>query len=151
MKNTCRLIATLLVAVVIGSCSHGGSTAADPAPGPAQAPTVTVKVYSGKPNPHWTLTPEEAKKIVGAIDVLDPIGKSVPKSGGLGFTGYTIAGLTIERGQAATIEVSADQVGVTFAAGKTEVLADTGGVLNLLTGMAADHLKADDLAAITAG
>jgi hypothetical protein len=65
-------------------------------PGPTGSPTadgpvvVTLGIYSGRPDPAWTLSVYEAAAVDGMLAGL-PDGTGTPPSGGLGYHGFTIA------------------------------------------------------------
>ena len=51
---------------------------------------VSLGIYSGRPDPSWTLTAEEAEGLVNLLASL-PEGTGAPPVGGLGYHGFTIA------------------------------------------------------------
>ena len=70
-----------------------GSAAASPDPtpaGPGDEMRVTLGIYSGRPDPTWTLTGAEAAAVERAIEAL-PQTPGVPPEGGLGYHGFTVA------------------------------------------------------------
>ena len=50
------------------------------------AATVEADLYSGRPNPAWSLTPEEVSRLVGRIEELAPTDAAEPP-GRLGYRG----------------------------------------------------------------
>jgi photosystem II stability/assembly factor-like uncharacterized protein len=60
-----------------GSVSPGGTI------------VVTLGIYSGRPDPAWTLTVEQAAAVDGMLAAL-PDGTGTPPVGGLGYHGFTI-------------------------------------------------------------
>lgn len=52
----------------------------------AEAATVEVDLYSGRPNPAWSLTPEETARLVERIDGMAPADEAEPP-GRLGYRG----------------------------------------------------------------
>ncbi len=51
--------------------------------------TVTLAVFSGRPDPSWSLTPEQGQELIARIDAL-PEGEPVAGSEGLGYRGYRV-------------------------------------------------------------
>jgi hypothetical protein len=51
--------------------------------------TVTLGIFSGRPDPEWTLTREQAANLATALAAL-PVGTGAPAVGGLGYRGFTI-------------------------------------------------------------
>ncbi len=67
-----------------------GPTQAGPTPaGPADAVRVTLGLYSGRPDPTWTLSASEAAAVERAIEALPEAG-GTPPEGGLGYHGFTV-------------------------------------------------------------
>jgi len=52
---------------------------------------VTVLVYSGRPNPSWTLAPAEAERMGVAISQLKPLGGACTAPATLGYSGVEAA------------------------------------------------------------
>jgi hypothetical protein len=50
---------------------------------------VTLDIFSGRPNPSWTLNPAEAKELVQRLVGLPPA-RQPPPSVGLGYRGFLI-------------------------------------------------------------
>lgn len=50
---------------------------------------VVLGLYSGVPDPAWTLTPEQANELAAALAALTRVNESAP-AGGLGYHGFTI-------------------------------------------------------------
>jgi hypothetical protein len=67
---------------------------ASPSPARSVAPAgpvvVTLGIYSGRPDPTWTLTVDEAAAVDAALAAL-PDGTGTPPVGGLGYHGFSIA------------------------------------------------------------
>lgn len=59
-------------------------------PGPVDEVRVTLGIYSGRPDPSWTLTGAEAATLQRAIEALAEVAGSPPE-GGLGYHGFTVA------------------------------------------------------------
>ena len=57
--------------------------------------TVELDIFSGSPNPSWTLTPDESKKLMNLLDSLPEVPKKEPDDG-LGYRGF-ILNLTSEK------------------------------------------------------
>jgi len=49
-----------------------------------------LDVFSGRPNPSWELTPQDAKELARRLTGLAPANRT-PSAGGLGFRGFTVA------------------------------------------------------------
>jgi len=78
----------LAAAALITTSSCGGadlSKRKEEKPSP-DAGTVEVDLYSGRPNPAWSLTPEEVAQLVERVDGLAPADEVEPP-GRLGFRG----------------------------------------------------------------
>lgn len=58
-------------------------------PGPVDEVRVTLGIYSGRPDPTWTLTGAEAAAVERAIEALAEAAGS-PPDGGLGYHGFTV-------------------------------------------------------------
>jgi hypothetical protein len=100
-----HLVAVPLVATVV-ACAllHAGCATPvptqSPSPGPSAGPAVTLPagdgvavslgIYSGRPDPSWTLSGVQATELRRLIDEL-PSGAGEPAAGGLGYHGFTIA------------------------------------------------------------
>ncbi len=57
--------------------------------GPAGSVSVGLGLYSGRPDPEWTLTSEQAAALMRALAML-PRSTGAPPVGGLGYHGFTI-------------------------------------------------------------
>jgi len=80
-----------------GAAACGSRTSPNPAssgPTGGVAPgghvVVTLGIYSGRPDPAWTLTADEAASVDGVLAAL-PDGTGTPPVGGLGYHGFTIS------------------------------------------------------------
>ena len=71
--------------------SPASSLAATTAPSvaPATEMTVSLGIYSGRPDPSWDLTDAQAAQVESAIEAL-PVTTGTPPQGGLGYHGFTI-------------------------------------------------------------
>ena len=57
--------------------------------GAAEQVRVTLGIYSGRPDPEWTLTPEQVAVLDAEMAML-PGASGTPPSGGLGYHGFTV-------------------------------------------------------------
>jgi hypothetical protein len=87
----------LLVALALAACGAGGTatarpsaTGSPPAGGPTGPVRVTLGIYSGRPDPSWTLAEDEAATLETLLAAL-PTAVGLPPTGGLGYHGFTIA------------------------------------------------------------
>lgn len=72
-----------------GSSTPMLSTGSSRSLGPTGSATVVLGLYSGRPDPEWTLTTEQAATFEQAVAALaDSTG--TPPTGGLGYHGFTI-------------------------------------------------------------
>lgn len=80
----------LMAAVVLlSACGPGIPTGSAPDAGPARA-VVTLGIYSGRPDPTWSLTSVEALTLTNMFASLANV-TGTPPVGGLGYHGFTIA------------------------------------------------------------
>lgn len=54
-----------------------------------QAAEVTLGIYSGRPDPGWTLAPDQADELTAALAQLTRVEQPAP-TGGLGYHGFTV-------------------------------------------------------------
>jgi len=96
--STMAAISCLLVVTACGSPvlpSPTGSSGPVPSAGPsasiepAGAVSVVLGLYSGRSDPEWTLTAEQAATVGGLLAAL-PDSSGTPPVGGLGYHGFTI-------------------------------------------------------------
>ena len=87
------MMRTVLVAWMSVTVALAGCGGADTAVGPdGMAPVnVTLGLYSGVPDPSWTLTDGEAAALTDALAELSRTDAAAPE-GGLGYHGFTITG-----------------------------------------------------------
>lgn len=78
-----------LPAVATVACLALAACAAPASPSPSSPVVVTLGIYSGRPDPAWTLTTTEAAGLDVVLAAL-PAGTGVPPVGGLGYHGFTI-------------------------------------------------------------
>jgi hypothetical protein len=62
-----------------------------PTPRPALAAIVTLLIYSGRPDPGWSLTQTDLDEIAAIAAGLTRI-EGIPPEGGLGYRGFRITG-----------------------------------------------------------
>ena len=72
------------LAMLLAACAT-----ASPSPEPSGPMVVTLGIYSGRPDPSWTLTPSEAAGLEAVLAPLRVV-TDAPPAGGLGYRGYTI-------------------------------------------------------------
>jgi hypothetical protein len=121
-----------------------GAAPASPAgptpPGSAAEAMVTLGIYSGRPDPTWTLGGAEAAAVVRAIDGLPEVA-GTPPEGGLGYRGFTFArgGRTITA-----------YLGVVWSGGGPQVLRQDPGrtVERLLLELGRPQLTAAEIAEV---
>jgi hypothetical protein len=94
-----RTLLALLAVIALGGC--GGEPSAKTSPtssstprmatseAPATRITVTLGMYSGRPDPSWDLTEAQVAQVGRAIAVL-PVTTGTPSAGGLGYHGFTL-------------------------------------------------------------
>jgi hypothetical protein len=96
------LVATVVAcALLLAGCATpaptpSSSSTPSPSVGPAvtlpagDSVTVSLGIYSGRPDPSWTLSGAQVAELRRLIDEL-PSGAGEPAAGGLGYHGFTIA------------------------------------------------------------
>ena len=67
----------------------------------AESPiTITVLMFSGRPNPFWSLAGTDAERVIAALQSLPATSEPAPPSPGLGYQGVSIeiadAGRSVE-------------------------------------------------------
>lgn len=92
---------------------------------------VELDVFSGRPNPSWSLSPAEEKELLRRLSGLPPT-DSLPTPADLGFRGFRI----VEPGR--ELRVFGGTVTISDNAG-TRSLADTSGMERWLAEQARDH------------
>ncbi len=68
----------LLLALLLAGCGSASPRA-----------TVTLGIYSGLPDPSWSLTRSQALTLAGMLDRLEPVEGQLPE-GGLGYRGFAV-------------------------------------------------------------
>lgn len=98
---------------------------------------VELDIWSGRPNPTWTLTPEEEAELAKLLQGLKGIEKTAEPPG-LGYRGFVLSSpgrrLRVYRGTLALTEV-----GEGGEDGATHVFADSNGLESWLADLAARH------------
>jgi hypothetical protein len=94
-----RMLLALLAAAALGGCGDQpegeASVASSATPStagsetPAARITVSLGIYSGRPDPSWVLTEAQAMQVSRAIAGL-PVTTGTPAAGGLGYHGFTL-------------------------------------------------------------
>jgi hypothetical protein len=105
-------LAAAVIAALVAACSPALTSAPVTPVAPAVEPTpvpvpkqprlasatlpsftaveVTLGIYSGRPDPSWKLTKDEADKLAALVAAL-PVVQGGPQQGGLGYHGFLIA------------------------------------------------------------
>jgi hypothetical protein len=65
---------------------------------------VTLDIFSGRPNPCWTMRPEDEKELARQLAGLPPA-KEVPGGDGLGYRGFVITNHAGQSGRPAEVRV----------------------------------------------
>lgn len=99
MFKTIKLYFLLIIICLIGltqlSCRQQTITVVPDTESSNPMVKVEIDVFSGKPNPGWELTIEEADKLSELIDSLTAIDKFNPPSSTLGFRGFIVYNLEL--------------------------------------------------------
>jgi hypothetical protein len=94
-------IGWLVPLLLLSACGAAPSPRPTAAPRPTSSPVpsasvtptgplgVMLGIYSGRPDPEWPLTAEQAAALTALLDGLPP-GLETPPTGGLGYHGFTI-------------------------------------------------------------
>jgi hypothetical protein len=119
--------------------------------GGAAAPRVVVEVdvFSGVPNPTWTLDAESATRLAMFVSHLTPAPDgTAPSDPGLGFRGFVVRGLELgsvsrSPGADTTLHVRGDDV-VATAGDRQELFTDPGHEMyTMLRDLALDHVPSE--------
>jgi hypothetical protein len=115
--------------------------------GAAAAAVVTLDVYSGRPNPTWTLSRSIASDLMRRIEALSTARSKPQPFDGLGYRGVRVQ----MQGEGETVTVAASNGGVTVVKGGREVhYADPGSRFELwLVETGAGRVPADVLQFVT--
>ena len=118
-----------------------GTDAAPTAPAGAGEMHVTLGIYSGRPDPTWTLASDEAVAITKAIAALPDLVGTAPE-GGLGYHGFVIE----QDGRRVTVYLG---VVATDGGGPGSLLADPDRTVErLLLELGRSHLAAAEIAEV---
>jgi hypothetical protein len=103
----------LLMVGLLTACAASTADAPEPERTEARAATITLGIYSGRPDPEWTLTTAEMATLDAALTALPTTTGSMPDRG-LGYHGFSIAvGETTQiafKGTITTVGLSTDNV-----------------------------------------
>lgn len=66
---------------------------------------VTLDVFSGRPNPSWTLSPDEEADLARRLSGLPP-SEAPPAAEDLGYRGFTLSGAPVLEGMASDIRIA---------------------------------------------
>lgn len=93
-----RSLLPLLVVAALAACAGpkietGPPSSSTPTVAASASPApdivATLGIYSGRPDPSWTLTDAQAGAVIAAIAAL-PVATGVPPEGGLGYHGFSV-------------------------------------------------------------
>lgn len=93
MRMTSTLTAVLLVAMTATACTAPSSPATPGGAGTSTAATVTASMYSGRPDPVFTLTSQQTDALRECLASSEPVGAPAP-SDGLGFRYFEVEGVS---------------------------------------------------------
>ncbi len=93
-----------------------------------------LDVFSGRPNPSWELTPQDAKELARRLTSMAPASRA-PAEGGLGYRGFTIANPDKMADLPVQISVFNGVIGLSEN-GHTTYYSDTNGVEDWLIRLA---------------
>lgn len=153
MRGVLRLVAA---ALLVAACAGPAATpVANPTGSPGVTPTtaaprvtVTLGIYSGRPDPSWDLTAAEAAAVVNVIDRL-PTVTATPPEGGLGYHGFTL--LIRRAGEADATLIAYRGTVASPGAGLRPYLADPGRTLERqLLDAGRSALTPDEIAVVEA-
>jgi len=110
------------VALAVGCSTAEGSSVAEPA---AQSSVVSVQIFSGRPDPAWTLPEDSKAELEEQLGALwESTSSASPPDGGLGFRGIAVSNVATPFGQASAVILGVDAVYLTLINGDTKVLDD---------------------------
>jgi hypothetical protein len=81
-----RLVA---IPIIVATLAAGGFVMSDASAG-NDAAVVTLNIYSGRPNPTWTLSPESTRELVEKVEALPATDTLPARPDGLGYRGLTV-------------------------------------------------------------
>jgi hypothetical protein len=159
LRAACRVLPALLVILLLAACRSEGATVTTDAAGPGAGATnagvaaenveVEVDIFSGRPNPTWTLDADSAHRLATLTSHLTPApAGTAPGDPGLGFRGFLVRGLdlgslTASPGQGATLRVQGDLV-IAAAGDHQSLFTDPGHQMyTMLRDLAIDHVSSD--------
>lgn len=87
---------------------------------------VELHIFSGRPDPFWELSEEEAAELAKRLAGL-PYTHQPPRPGGLGYRGFSVSNATASAGLPMRVSVF-DGVIVSFEGGKTTYYKDTNNI-----------------------
>ncbi len=97
---------------------------------------VEFDIFSGKPNPTWHLSAEQAKELLGALHGLPPADEPVPESG-LGYRGFFLSNPSSAEEGTSRIRIYAGIV--TMTKGDVRFYRDIHGIERQLLRQASQH------------
>src|SRR4051812_46816481 len=157
LRNALQAGLVLVAVMLVAACRIGGTTVTTD--GAAAAPKVVVEldVFSGVPNPRWTLDDDSAARLATFVSQLEPASDgSAPSDPDLGFRGFVVHGLDLgsvrwSPGADVTLRVRGDDV-VATAGGRHELLIDPGHKMyTMLRDLALDRVNSDIASHLPAG
>jgi len=86
------VVVAAVAALTVGACGAGSTQpTVTGTPQSQVSTTITLGLYSGVPDPTWTLTVSESTELYSEIATLAKVNGAAP-TGGLGYHGFTIEG-----------------------------------------------------------
>lgn len=83
------LCAMAMALVVLAGCGSPSTPTNPPTGSPAAQVTVSLGIYSGRPDPTWALSDAQSAVLIRLLDDL-PGASGVPPEGGLGYHGFRL-------------------------------------------------------------
>jgi len=148
LRNAWRVIPPLVVGLLLSAGPSEGMTVT--AEGGAGAPKVVVEVdvFSGVPNPTWTLDADSSARLATFASQLTPAPhETAPSGAGLGFRGFVVRGLDLgllsgSPGNA-TLRVRGDDVVATTGDRQTLFADPRRQMYTMLRNLALDHVPSE--------
>ena len=157
LRNAWRVIPALVAVLLVAACRSGGTTVTTDGGAAAPKVVVEVDVFSGVPNPKWTLDADSAARLATFVSHLTPAPDgTAPSDPDLGFRGFVVRGLDLgsvsgSPGADATLQVRGDDV-VATAGDRQGLFTDPGHEMyTMLRDLALDHVPSDIASHIPAG